>query len=260
MHAVITGASSGIGAALARELHGAGAQVTLVARRKNLLEGLAQELGERCQVIVRDLTRPPLVDWLTEPERWAPIDVFVNNAGVQQPGLFQSADETLGNALLDVNLLVPIALARAVVPRMLERGTGTLVNVSSVAALAPPPGMARYAAAKAGLAAFSESLRVELEGSGVHVLTVYPGPIDNGAPQDTYELYGRESLAGRLPVGTASGLAGAIRRAIQHSRARLIYPRFYAVAWWAPPLVRWLVSRGTPKISAASVRDGAPRP
>jgi short-subunit dehydrogenase len=248
MHAVITGASSGIGEALARELHGAGARVTLVARRGARLASLAEALGsERCRIVVCDLADSPTW-WIDEAERVAPIDVFVNNAGVQAAGPFALSDDEIGRHLVEVDLLAPIALTRAIVPHMLARGRGVIVNVSSLAAFVPLAGMARYVAAKAGLAAFSEALRAEVAGSGVHVLTVYPGPIDNGSTQETYEVYGRASIAGNLPVGRADALAHAIHHAIARRRARLVFPHVYAIAWWAAPLVRWLAARLTPPL------------
>jgi short-subunit dehydrogenase len=250
MHAVITGASSGIGAALARELHAGGARVTLVARRENLLAALASELGERCTYIVRDLTDTS-TDWLSEARRFGPIDVFVNNAGAQVPGPFVASEDRARERMVALDLMTPIALARAVVPEMVARGAGVVVNVSSLVALAPPAGMASYAGAKAGLAAFSEALGDELAAAGVHVLTVYPGPIDNGSPQEAYELYGRRSIAARLPVGRADALAREIVVAIRRRRRRLIFPRFYAVAWWIAPLVRWLVGRSAPRLLGA---------
>jgi short-subunit dehydrogenase len=248
VHAVITGASSGIGAALARELHGAGAHVSLVARSAARLGALTESLGgERCRIFVRDLAVSPTA-WIDEAERFAPIDVFVNNAGVQAAGPFARSDDAIGGRLVAVDLLAPLALTRAVLPRMLARRQGVVVNVSSLAALVPIAGMARYVAAKAGLAAFSEALRLELASHGVHVLTVYPGPIDNGSPQETYDVYGRDSLAARLPVGRADALARAIRQAIARRRARLVFPRIYAVAWWASPLLRWLAACATPPL------------
>jgi short-subunit dehydrogenase len=248
MHVVITGASSGIGAALAREFHRAGAHLTLVARRQQLLEALVRELGsERCQVIVRDLAEVPFTGWLAEAERQGPIDVFINNAGIQKAGPFIGSDARLGNRLLDVNLLAPMALAREVVPRMVERRAGTLVNISSVAAMTPPAGMAWYVAAKAGLAAFSEALRAELVETGVNVLTVYPGPVDNGSPQETFDVYGKQSVASRIPIGQAADIAREIRRAVEQRQARLIYPKVYSLAWWAGPVARWAVDRATPK-------------
>jgi short-subunit dehydrogenase len=251
MHAVITGASSGIGAALARELHGAGMHVTLVARRAALLAALVDSLGgDRCSVIVRDLADSS-TSWIEEVEHAEPIDVFVNNAGAQAAGPFGGSDEEIRRRLFAVNLLAPIALARAVVPRMLARRSGVVVNVSSLAGLVPPAGMASYAATKAGLAAFSEALRAELVGTGVHVLTVYPGPIDNGTPQQAYDLYGRAGLVAMLPVGRADALSRAIHGAIVRRRARLVFPRVYGAAWWAWPLARWLVERATPPVGAA---------
>jgi short-subunit dehydrogenase len=250
MHAVITGASSGIGAALARQLHASGAHLTLVARRAPLLAGLANTLGgERCRIVVRDLAVASTA-WVEEADQVAPIDVFVNNAGTQSVGSFACSDEETRLRLLAVNFLAPMALARAVVPRMLARRSGALVNVSSLAGLLPPAGMASYAATKAGLAAFSEALGAELAGTGVHVLTVYPGPIDNEAPQEAYDIYGRSGVVAMLPVGRADSLARGIHRSILRRRARLVFPRLYGVAWWAWPLARWLVAHTTPRLRA----------
>jgi short-subunit dehydrogenase len=249
-HVVITGASSGIGAALAREFHRAGACVTLVARREPLLAALTDELGKGSRYLVRDVTAGDPEEWLGDAESSGPIDVFVNNAGINEPGPFAFLDPRVGKRTIEVDLLAPLALAGVVVPRMLARRAGVLVNVSSVAALVPPAGMTWYAAAKGGLAGFSECLAAELTGTGVEVLTVYPGPIDNGAPQATYDLYGRASVAARLPVGKAAALAKQIRLAVLRRRRRLIYPRFYAPARWLPSLVRWLVDRGTPGLPA----------
>src|SRR5450631_3220242 len=160
MHAVITGASSGIGAALARHLHRSGARVTLVARRQAQLEALSQELGEGCRWAVHDVSQTPSM-WVEEIERTEPIDLFVNNAGIQALGAFATSSPAVGRKILETDLWAPIALARAVLPGMLTRKSGTLVQVASIAALVGPAGMAWYAGAKAGLAAFSETLHAE---------------------------------------------------------------------------------------------------
>jgi short-subunit dehydrogenase len=236
---------------LARELHGAGARVTIVARRRPLLAALAEELGDRCRPIAFDLGEAPVTRWLEEAERFGPIDVLVNNAGIQRASPFESSEQAVGQRIIDVDLIAPLALARAVIPAMLERGSGTLVNIASVAAIAPPPGMVWYAAAKAGLSAFSECLAAELRGSGVHVLTVYPGPIENGSYQESYDVYGRTSIAARLPTGKAPALAREIRRAIERRKRRLFFPRLYALAWWTAPIARALVDLMTPSLERA---------
>ncbi|MFT3843222.1 MAG: SDR family NAD(P)-dependent oxidoreductase [Myxococcaceae bacterium] len=247
MKAVITGASSGIGAALARELHRAGWDLILVARRESLLRELAGELGERCQVLVKDVADG--VEWFAE---LGPIDLLANNAGIQTVGAFADSDPIADAEVLAVDLAAPIALARVASKAMVGRGTGVVVNVSSVAALTPPPGMAVYAGAKAGLGAFSEALADELRGTGVHVLTVYPGPIINGGPQEAYDVYGRQSVAGKMPVATAAQIAVEIRRAIERRKRRLIYPRFYSLTWWVNAFARWVVGRFTPRVGGVT--------
>jgi len=257
MHAVITGASSGIGAALARQLHRSGAHVTLVARRQARLEALSHELGEGCRWAVHDVSQTPST-WIEELERSEPIDLFVNNAGVQALGTFATSAPEVGRRILETDLWAPMVLARAVLPEMLRRKSGTLVQVASIAALVGPAGMAWYAGAKAGLAAFSETLRAELRGTGVNVLTVYPGPIDNGAPQEASTFYGEKSVAARIPMGTADDLAREILRSVRKRRARLVYPRVYAAAWWLTPAARWLVGRATPRVASLDVSSGGP--
>ncbi len=128
MHAVITGASSGIGAALARHLHRSGAHVTLVARRQGHLEALSGELGG-CRWAVHDVSREPST-WVEELERREPIDLFVNNAGIQALGAFATSAPEVGRRVLETNLWAPMALARAVLPGMLARRSGTLVQVA----------------------------------------------------------------------------------------------------------------------------------
>jgi short-subunit dehydrogenase len=248
-HAVITGASSGIGTALARRLHRSGAHLTLVARRQGHLEALARELGDGCRWAVHDVSKEPTT-WVEDLERDEPIDLFIYNAGIQALEPFSVSDPAIGRSILETNLWAPMALARAVIPAMLARRSGTLIQIASVAALVGPSGMAWYAAAKAGLSAFSETLRGEVHKAGIQVLTVYPGPIDNGAPQEASRFYGKRSLAAHLPSGNADDLAKAILRALRLQRARLIYPSFYKAAYWLTPATRWLVARESQRLQA----------
>ena len=255
MHIVITGASSGIGAALARELAKLpGARLTLVARRKPLLEALASELDAKTLVIERDLSQPEdPSEWLDEAVRAnGEVDVLVNNAGVQVIGRTAAIDVARGEASLHVNLLTPLRLTRAVLPGMLARRRGTIVDIASMAALAPTPGMTYYNASKAGLAAASEALRGELRGTGVNVVTVYPGIVATTMAHDALAAYGSNVALRLQPRGTTSALARIVRAAIVRKRARVIYPRSYSFVRWLGPVVRWFMDRFSPALAEAS--------
>jgi len=252
MHAVVTGASSGIGNAIARELDAHGADVTVVARRTERLEALASELDNDTHVVTADLGElDACTDWLDEAvDVLGPVSVLVNNAGVQIVEPFEEGDPERHDLVLRVNLAAPIRLARAVMPSMLSEGAGTIVNISSLAAIAPTPFMSSYNASKAGLAGWSEALRGELRNTGVNVLTVYPGPVKTAmadAALDAYKESGKE-VADGLPTGDTATLARRIRVAIERGRGRITYPRIYAVARWFPGLTRFLVDRLTPSL------------
>lgn len=228
-HVAITGASSGIGAALVREFVRSGASVTMVARRRDLMETLAAEVGGRTRIVAADLSHASALGWIAPAEaELGPIDVLINNAGVQIIEPTAEVDPAAARALIELDLIVPLALAGAVLPAMLARRAGTIVNISSLAALAPPPGMTHYNAAKSGLAAASESLRGELRRSGVNVLTVYPGPVDTAMSRAAYASYQPSRFASALPSGTAEELARRVRRAVEQRHGRVIYPRIYA--------------------------------
>lgn len=247
-HVVITGASSGIGEALALACAGEGARLTLVARRRDLLEKLATRTGVRCHIIERDLGEPPPADWLDEAKAaLGPIDVFVNNAGMENTGPTHASSVEVGLRVLRLNLETPLVIIRHLLPELIARG-GAIVNVASVAGLAPVPQQTWYGASKAGLAAFSESLRGELLGTKVQVLTVYPGPVTTAMAEAAYLVYGgRTGVAGRMPEGKPDVLATQIVRALGTRKARLIYPRAYVFARWFPWLARALTDRLTPK-------------
>jgi short-subunit dehydrogenase len=134
---------------------------------------------------------------------------------------------------------------------MIRRGAGTIVDIASMAALAPTPGMTHYNAAKGGLAAASEALRGELAGTGVHVVTVYPGIIASTAMARTaMAKYGPSRAISMFPTGTEEVLAALVHRAVRRRQARVIYPRSGALSRWFPGTTRWLVDRLTPKLKA----------
>jgi short-subunit dehydrogenase len=250
MHVAITGASAGIGEALVRAWAARGTSVTLVARRKERLEQIAGEVGGKTFVRAADLADPErATDWIAPAEAaLGPIDVLVNNAGVQTIEATALASVEKGEELLRLNLFTPMRLTRAVLPGMLARRSGAIVDIASMAALAPLPGMFYYNAAKGGLGNASEGLHGELLGTGVHVLTVYPGPVDTEMARRGYERY-EQTLTARLsPVGTTGGLARLILRGVERKKRRIIYPWSYSLALSYPRITRWFTARFSPPI------------
>lgn len=248
-HIAITGASSGIGAAIAREFaKEPGTKLTLVARRRELLEGLAKEVTAPCHIAAADLSNPDAAgDWIADAEAThGPIDVLVNNAGVELISRYQEMDLEAAERLLRLNLHTPLRLTHAVLPGMLARGRGTIVDVCSVAALTPARGYAVYAASKAGLAAASTSLRSELRGSGVHVVTVYPGPVHTDMGAKATAALEDSPWVKRTPWGTPDVLARLVREAVDRRRAVVVYPRFYGLSRWFPQLALLLAQRFAP--------------
>lgn len=247
-HVVVTGASSGIGEALVREWVAAGAKVTMVARRKELLDALRAELGDAVRVVVADLGDPAqATSWIDAAvAELGPIDVLVNNAGVQIIAPTADVDVARMRFLLEVDLLTPLAIIAVVLPQMIARKSGAIVNVSSLAGMAPTPGMTHYSAAKAGLAAASECMRAEVRRSGVHVVTVYPGPVDTPMAKAAYAIVPPTMAVRMLPEGNPAQLARRVRAAVEHRRARVIYPRAYAVARHTPAMTRMMLDAFTP--------------
>jgi short-subunit dehydrogenase len=250
MHVLITGASSGIGAECAREFHAAGHTVSLVARRKDLLDALKAELKERVHTVVADLAKQATdTSWLSGLPA---VDVLINNAGMQYNGSTAAISADAAETLLKLNLVAPLMLTRAVLPGMLERRTGAIVDVCSMAAVAPVSGMSWYGASKAGLASFSESLRAELQGSGVHVLTVFPGPVETPMAASIYaEMEKQGRKAPKVPHGNARELAKKIRVAIADGEPRIVYPWFHHIRF-TPWFGKWLTARTAPKIDPRS--------
>ena len=184
--AVVTGASSGIGRSYAERLASNGMDVVLVARRMEPLNALKRELergGARVRTIVADLARAEDVQRLGTELATLPVELLVNNAGVAHYMPFAQLPLERARELVDVNALAPMLLTRAVIPGMVERGRGAIINVASLlafsgAARAPQlPQRAVYAATKAFLVTFTEILAAELAGSGVKIQVVCPGVV-----------------------------------------------------------------------------------
>ncbi len=149
--------------------------------------------------------------------------------------------------------MTPLRLIAKVLPGMAERRRGQIVNIASMAALAPTPSMTYYNASKGGLAAASEALRGELLGSGVSVLTVYPGIIAETEMATAAVAAYQPSRALRMqPTASAAELARAVRGSMERRRARLVFPRVYGLTRWFPTVVRWFMDRFTPRLAAAA--------
>lgn len=179
--ALVTGASSGIGRELARLHAAAGGDLVLVARRADRLAALAAELtaahGVTVHALPADLTAEGAADSLLAAvtARGIAVDVLINNAGFGGGGAFDARPAGLDEAMVRLNAEVPVALCRRFLPAMRARGSGRILNVASIVAFAPGPGMAVYAASKAFLLSFSEALAEELSGTGVTVTAFCPG-------------------------------------------------------------------------------------
>ncbi len=193
--ALITGASSGLGAEFARQLAPYARGLVLVARRNDRLEELAGELQALhpeldISVYVADLAseeqRTAFADWLKR-ER-IPVDFLINNAGLGDHGRFDSSDWNRVRAMLDVNIAALTHLTHLLVPAMIESGRAAVLNVSSVAGFFPLPHMAVYSATKAYVTSFSEALAIELRPKGITVTALCPGPI----PTEFFDVATRE--------------------------------------------------------------------
>ncbi|MCU0975130.1 MAG: SDR family oxidoreductase [Steroidobacteraceae bacterium] len=180
---VVTGASSGIGRAIAREFAAHGYDLVIVARRRARLEALKRELvndyAVRVRVVEADLYDPATPDRLARLLAREPIGIIVNNAGTLEGGSFASMPRGRVLEMLQLNVTALVTLTHAMLPRLLARGGGRIVNVASIAAFAPIPWLGVYAATKAFVLSFGESLGEELRERGVTVTTVCPGLTDS---------------------------------------------------------------------------------
>ena len=208
---VVTGASRGIGAELARRLAADGARLALVARSRDALTALAGELG--AEPVVCDVADPAQIERAAERIETlaggAP-DVVVNNAGVFSITAAHKTSVELFRRTLDVNLLAPFAFVHAFLPAMRARGSGHLVTLGSVADRNIFPGNAAYSASKYGLRALHEVLRAELRGTGVRATLVSPGPVDTEL-WDPIDPDSRPGFAPRAQMLSAADVAEVIR-------------------------------------------------
>jgi len=184
--ALVTGASSGIGEAIARKLAAEGVNLVLVARSQDKLKQLAKALTQsyavQCTALPADLSSPNCGAHVHGQVKamGLTVDILVNNAGYGTYGPFESITPENEQAEIAVNIAAVVDFAHAFLPEMLKRGAGTILNVASTAAFQPVPYMAVYGASKAFVLSFSEALWAEYQGSGIHVVALCPGAVDTG--------------------------------------------------------------------------------
>ena len=200
--ALVTGASGGIGGAVARALHAQGAEIMLAGTRRAVLEALAGELGAGAHVGVADLAEPAAADSLVKAAETAMgrVDILVNNAGFARDGLVLRMKDEDWQAVLDVDLTAAFRLTRAVLRGMVRRRHGRVVGVTSVVAVTGNPGQANYAAAKAAMIGMSKSVAAEVASRGVTVNCVAPGFIET-AMTDKLPPEQRARLGAAIPCG-----------------------------------------------------------
>ena len=220
--AIVTGASTGIGLAVAQHWVARGGKVALVARTVSTLEAAARSIGENAVAFPLDVSDLAALEALPGRvvERLGRLDVVVNNAGLNHRGPIERFTPGQLRDIITTNLTAPIVLTRAALPH-LERG-GSIIQVASIAGMVPVPHEATYSASKAGLRAFARSVAYELEERGIHVGCVCPGPVDTGFLGDLESV---PDIVLSQPMITADDVAVGVLRCIEERLEEIALPR-----------------------------------
>ena len=226
---LITGGSSGIGAGLAVAFAEAGATVGVAARRHDRLAEVVELCRVRSPGSTRwtvDLSDPAAVDRLAQQavDELGGVDILVNNAGIPKRRHVTALDPGTVEAVMAINYLSPVRLTLALLPHMLERGSGTIVSVASVAATLSPPGESAYSASKAALSVFSESMAVDLWSTGIKVAVVYPGVVDT----ELFTLPDNDPFAGDVPSIPVEEAAATILEGVAAGSLSIYVPGYFA--------------------------------
>jgi uncharacterized protein len=218
--ALVTGASAGLGEEFARQLSAQGKRLVLVARRKERLDALAAELGN-ARVVAADLSQPGapaglMADIANHDET---VELLVNNAGFGLAGRFAELDEARQREMIDLNCGALTELAHAVLPGMIDRNSGGILNVASTAAFQPGPGMTVYFASKAFVLSFSEALHDEVKRHGVRVSCLCPGP--TRTEFRSVSGFDPKGRLGKISADSQSVVRAGLR-GLEHNRAVVV--------------------------------------
>jgi len=201
--ALVTGASGGIGAEIARAIHSQGGTVVLHGTRADKLDALAAELGERAHAVPANLSDRAAVTGLIDAAADAaggPVSILVNNAGITRDGLLMRMKDADWDELIEINLTASMVLCRAAMRGMMKARSGRIISISSVVGATGNPGQTNYAASKAGMIGFSKSLAAEVAGRGITVNVVAPGFIETPMT-DVLDESQKSGLLTRVPAG-----------------------------------------------------------
>ena len=212
--ALVTGASGGIGSAIDRKLHAAGAKVALSGTRQEPLERLAEELGERAYILPCNLSDMAAVEVLPKQaiETLGSLDILVNNAGITRDNLFMRMSDEEWQSVIDVNLTATMKLCKGALRGMMKSRWGRIINISSIVGATGNPGQGNYAASKAGMVGMSKSLAYEVASRGITVNVVAPGFIAT-AMTDKLADDRKEAILAQIPagrMGAAEDIASAV--------------------------------------------------
>jgi short-subunit dehydrogenase len=248
-HVLLTGGSRGIGPVIAETLAGRGAHIALAARSQEGLSQVAEHLRKfdvQTMTVAVDLAQPDQRHYLMSVvmEKFGALDILVNNAGLETEGAYLSLPWKKIQETIEVNLVAPMELTYLVLPHMLEKKMGHVVNIASIAAKCGGPYAATYDATKAGLAEWAQGLRLELANTGVHFSTIFPGYITEVG------MFARFDLTPPRAVGscTPAQVANAVVKAIEHNTLEVIVnstPQrlFCALKELSPALADWLMCK-----------------
>ena len=246
-HVLLTGGSRGIGPVIAEALARSGAHIALAARSQKGLDQVAKSLGKfdvQITTVAVDLAQSDQRHRLVSSvlEKFGTIEILVNNAGLETEGAYLSLPWEKIQETIEVNLVAPMELTHLILPHMLEKKMGHIVNIASIAAKCGGPYAATYDATKAGLAEWTQGLRLELANSGVHFSTIFPGYITDVGMFARFGLTPPRSIGSCTPVQVANAVIKAIEQntleVIVNSTSQRL---FYALKELSPSLGDWVM-------------------